>query len=128
MKIAVYDRNNKERLLGQLEVKSYSFRSPRYDEVAAEYKTSLMTQRRIMTPSPQCPSLKLLTFYVDVRSVSDRKVIDEATTETTIIERKCFLTDALLSDLMKLDRFYLPDETPVEQRRRLFEASRRDFY
>lgn len=124
MKIAVYDSKNKERLLGQLDV------NPRYLRPYA-YVVPLMDQApstRVGQLTQSC-SMKRLTFYPGVRRVSDTKVIDEATEETTIITRKCFLTDAPLSDLMKLDRFYLPDETPIELRRRLSDyRSTRDFY
>lgn len=126
MKIAVYDSKNKERLLGQLEVnphylRAYAYMVPLMDQVPA-YKT-------VPDHIHKSHSVKRLKFYPDVRRVSDYKVIDEATTQTTIIERKCFLTDVLLSDLMKLDRFFLPDETPLEQRRRLADyRSTRDFY
>lgn len=125
MKIAIYDSKNKDRLLGQLDanpryLREYAYEVPLFGQKPANTLPDRIKQQR---------SMKILTFYPDVRQVSDTKVIDEATEETTVITRKCFLTDDPLFDLMKLDRFFLPDETSTEQRRRLADcSSTRDFY
>lgn len=125
MKIAIYDSKNKERLLGHLDanpryLREYAYEVPLFGQKPANTLSDRIKQQR---------SMKILTFYPDVRQVSDTKVIDEATEETTVITRKCFLTDDPLFDLMKLDRFFLPDETSTEQRRRLADySSTRDFY
>lgn len=108
-KLAVYDNENKDRLLGYLEAKSYYFRTPRFAMVVDQppLRDSL-TSRLTLNP------MKRLTFHVDVRRITDTKEIDEATLQTTITERKCFRTDALLSDLVKLENFTLPEGSPYE--------------
>ena len=118
-KIAVFDRTNKNRLLGHLEVR---------DQIRG-YKFSLALMDDICTRDFYLSDIpnalhrfREATFDVEVRQTHTRRPVDRFTTEILTVERKVLETEATLEDLMKIQMFTLPGESrnEAEYRRHRF--------
>lgn len=110
-KFAVFDKVNKQRLLGHLsiagEIRGYSYRAAVFDSVDLRHLyLSASAAQETMNERMDTVNLDL-----EVRQTSHAKQIDTMTREITTIERKVLETDASLSTLMKLKDFTLPDES-----------------
>lgn len=108
-KFAVFDKVNKQRLMGHLsidgEIRGYSYRV----HVQEPYDSSSLYLSEIAAHAEM--DVSTIAFDLEVRQTSNAKQIDPMTREITTVERKVLETGASLSTLMKLKDFTLPDES-----------------
>jgi hypothetical protein len=126
MKIPVYDRVNKARLLGY------------YKNPPLLSGTMFKCVLRATVPGSDfrlggfMASAKAIVFDIEVRSTSTSKEIDAFTREITTFERKVLETDEPLETLMKLSQFTVSGETDEQHAFREHSSGRRhgtsDFY
>lgn len=112
MKVAVYDSYNKDRLLGTLDRDHGTW------AVGGVLKCAY---RSVTSPFGTRSTSSDVFFTIDVRFHSRQQVIDPITTETTRWERRCLVTDAPLTELMRLRGFTVAggsENPPTEQTQR----------
>jgi len=109
MKVSVYDSYNKDRLLGTLDHERDKWVVG--DILKCAY-------RPVTSPFGARSTNPFVYFTIDVRFHSRQQVIDPITTETTRWERRCLLTDAPLTELMRLEGFTVAggSENPPTER------------
>lgn len=120
--IQVFDSKNPDRLLGTLTV-NHTIRGETYsvvlmDELPPVYAMVRKSREELEEMAPT---------KIDFRIEWVRRTMAESQFMRTIEEKAHMTTDAKLSDLLKLDRFRLPEETKAQANAR-HRKVRSDFY